>query len=1095
MHKAPSASAALTLERPAAPAVPVALVARLETTRRGLLRLRRVRTLLRTAVALLLLAGLLALADWVWVLGTDVRAAGLVALAALAVAGALRVLLAGRGGPRHGDVAVEVEGAFPALGQSVRTTVEYVEPAADTAPATPGLVRALTQDTDRRTRELPLQKLIPWRSLWLPAACLAFIVLAFAALLAWNPELRTTALRLALRPAQYTNLEVAPGDSALKLGKDFTVQATVSGRPVSNVDLFYRQQGAASEWKSVAMAPPEALGKVHGQLDTTLRDCREDLEYRVVAGPVESPVYRLAILRPLVLKKVEAAVEPPAYTRKPAAVVPEGNLTVLQGSRVRFQFTLDRPPAEAFLSVRPGDASPKSPEARPSTLPLRVEGTGLTGELAALEKDVVYEVHARAADGMELEPARFRIQVQPDRKPSVQFLHPREQLEVTPTTEVRLKVQAADDLGLGKVGIVYQVGSGPAKTLYLNESPGQPASHDAEAVLALEEHALGFQDAITYYAFAEDNRPGRPQRATTELQFIDIRPFKREYQFVKGGGGCCNGASVTLEELIARQRVNLQRTFRQSGQTPADPEAVRRLGKTERELAGATEEFTAGMEQRAGGPIPALHEALEAMETAAAALERTELEPGRESEEAALAGLIKARKNLRQILKDSQCASACQKFDAQQKQKLRKPPEKDKKEMAKLREAVEQLAKEEKKLSEEITPKSGGAQLEKKDSGKPHAGKPSPSSGSPSPGEGGKASESSPLERQQKAAQTAKDLQQQVANEEALKGLPRERMDAAARAIEESARDLEGKRDAEAGKQAAQAAKELERLARQVEALQAAELAARLAAAQSLAKQVAGGQEQLTKEVKEGKQAGGAPRPAERQKDLAEEADTLADLLKKIQEQAEDKNPQLGKALRQVREAHPPEEAVGHMRRAAEALHEGRPHEGGREAEQAARLAGALARAVEAARRGFLQPQLDQLLAAEKKAAEAHKALHSADSDAKKAEAGKKLAELHDALDKLPAQDKKIDEAAAALARVLQHEVFWDRTTDGKPHGGAYIPPYEYVDTVQRVARVLQAKIQEVILKDALLDKDEPVPPQFKALVEEYYRILSEDLR
>ena len=45
------------------------------------------------------------------------------------------------------------------------------------------------------------------------------------------------------------------------------------------------------------------------------------------------------------------------------------------------------------------------------------------------------------------------------------------------------------------------------------------------------------------------------------------------------------------------------------------------------------------------------------------------------------------------------------------------------------------------------------------------------------------------------------------------------------------------------------------------------------------------------------------------------------------------------------------------------------------------------------------------------------------------------------------------------------------------------------------MVEVLQAKIQEVILRDALLDRDENVPPQYKALVEEYYRLLSEDLR
>jgi hypothetical protein len=1089
MHNAASEAGTVTLEPPVTGAGPVALVARLEATRRGMRRCRQVRILLRTAIAVLLLAGLLAAADWLWVLSSDVRAAGLLAPGMLSAAGLLRALLAGRRGPERGDVATLVERYFPDLGQSVRTTLEYVEPSPDTAPATPGLVRALTQDTDRRTRSLPLRKLVPWRSLRLPAACLAALVLAFAALLVWYPELRTTPLRLVLLPAQYTNLEVAPGDCTLRAGGDCTVQATVSGRPVSNVDLFCRPL-ETSEWTAVALAPPDApSGKVLGRLETTLRDCRQDLEYRVVAGPVESPVYRLTVLRPLALEKIEAAVEPPAYTRKPLTVVPEGNFTVLEGSRVRFHFTLDRPPAEALLRLSVGDGSPKSPASKPIALPLHIEGAELTGELAAVEKDLVYEIHARAADGMELEPARFRIGVQPDRKPSVRFLHPREQIEVTPIAEVRLHVQAADDLGLAKVGIVYQVGNGPGKTLYLADLPAQPATHTAEVVLALEEHPLTFQDAIGYYAFAEDNRPGRPQRAVTELQFIDIRPFKREYQFVKGGSGSCHGASVTLEELIARQRVNLQRTFVQAERAGAEAEAVRKLARTERELAAATEEFTRGIEQRAG-LVPALHAALEAMVRASWALEEGRLEVGRGDEETALAGLVKARQNLRQILKDGKSASACRKFDAQQKQKLRKPPEKDnKEERARLQEALARLAREEKKFSEEIAARQGGVKVEKPDRDQPHGSKPSPD-------------ESSPLQRQQKAAQAASDLQQQFAKDEALEGLPRERMEAAARAIEGSARELEGKRDAEAGKQAAEAARELERLARQVEALKGADLTARLTAARGLARQVAREQQRLDKDVKEnrahppdGKQPDGALRQAARQQAIAEEARTLADLLRKAQEEAEEKSPPLGKTLRQVREAHPPEDAVAHMRRAAAALQEGRPHDGGRETEQAARLADSLARAIEEARRGALGPQLDKLLTAEKKAAEAQRALHSADSKAKKAEAEKKVADLHEALDKLPAQDGKLAEAAAALAAALRKEAPWGPMREGNPEGGHYVPPAEYMAPVERVAKVLQTKIQEVILQDALLDRDEPVPPQFKALVEEYYRVLSEDLR
>src|SRR5208283_2446042 len=107
----------------------------------------------------------------------------------------------------------------------------------------------------------------------------------------------------------------------------------------------------------------------------------------------------------------------------------------------------------------------------------------------------------------------------------------------------------SDDFGLSKVGIVYQIGNGPKKTLRLEEDPKQPVSLGVLATLYLEDHSLTQQDSVTYYAFAEDNDPAGPHRVTTELQFIDIRPYKLEYQVVKGGGSC-SGSSVSLEELI-----------------------------------------------------------------------------------------------------------------------------------------------------------------------------------------------------------------------------------------------------------------------------------------------------------------------------------------------------------------------------------------------------------------------------------------------------------------------------------------------------------------------------------------------------------------
>jgi hypothetical protein len=519
--------ATAVIERGAAGPEASGLVEKLEETRQGMYAFQRTRAALVTALVVLGLAGLLAAADWLLVLPGAVRGLGLLALVAVAVVLLGRILL--RPGWRFGrrEAAAEVESAFPDLGQRVCTTLEYAEPSPDTMPAAPGLVRALATDTGRRTSALDFGGLIPWRSLCGLGAGLAGLLLVYVVLLATSGERRTAALRLFLLPVQYTNLQVKPGDESLKVGTDLTVQATLTGRPVKSAAVLYRTAGGAN-WTNLSLAPPDAAAghKLSGTLQTTLKDCQNDLEYRVVAGPVESPVYHVRVLRPLVLKQVEAAVEPPAYTRRPATTNKEGNFKVIAGSKVAFHFTLDREPRTARLVLH-GEQQP---------LPLQVRGNELNGEVPAVARDLEYEVVAEAADGMRLDPNRFRIQVQPDRKPTVRFLKPQEQIEVTPTTEVHMRVEAGDDFGLSAVGVVFQVGNGDKQTLFLQRDPAQPTTLKADVVLPLEDQQVSFQDGVTYHAFAEDNHPDKPQRTTTELQFIDIRPYKRTYQLLDTGG-------------------------------------------------------------------------------------------------------------------------------------------------------------------------------------------------------------------------------------------------------------------------------------------------------------------------------------------------------------------------------------------------------------------------------------------------------------------------------------------------------------------------------------------------------------------------------
>jgi len=171
-----------------------------------------------------------------------------------------------------------------------------------------------------------------------------------------------------------------------------------------------------------------------------------------------------------------------------------------------------------------------------STIQVRTDDNTIYGEIADVRQAITFEVRAGTVDGMQLEPYRVQIRVQPDAKPSVRFVKPAEELEALATAEVPLLVEAGDDLGLHKVGIGFQVAGGPMQSLWEDDYAGGSVKIQSHEVLALEDHNVRFPGSVNYFAFAEDNYFGEPRRSVTPLRFVDIRPFKREYQLLDNGG-------------------------------------------------------------------------------------------------------------------------------------------------------------------------------------------------------------------------------------------------------------------------------------------------------------------------------------------------------------------------------------------------------------------------------------------------------------------------------------------------------------------------------------------------------------------------------
>ena len=319
---------------------------------------------------------------------------------------------------------------------------------------------------------------------------------------------------------------------------------------------------------------------------------------------------------------------------------------------------------------------------------------------------------------MELPENKYRVRVRQDEPPTVWIESPAEALEVHTLAELLMRVRVSDDYGLSRAGIMFEVNNEEEYPLLAHDfaeaakelqetgklSPQTRAT--LEKVLPLEHFELTQQDSIMYYAFAEDIRPGTAQRTESDLRFVDIRPFKRNYALLDPQDGMNmpgnQGPQLkTLEELIARQRYALNRTIQihrkaeRSGE--ADLSGVDSLVKFQGEVAKFTRQLAEGLEARGIDDTELLYQAEASMLLATDSLAAAKYDTAILQDRDALKYLIEGRDRIRiQIQKNPNRAQLAQlrQFDRLQQQKLRRPKTDDQ-EAQEVAERLEQLADKE----------------------------------------------------------------------------------------------------------------------------------------------------------------------------------------------------------------------------------------------------------------------------------------------------------------------------------------------------------------------------------------------------------------
>ena len=366
----------------------------------------------------------------------------------------------------------------------------------------------------------------------------------------------------------------------------------MTGKSADKARLVYTKQGSTSDTESqrqeIDMVRIEGEKRRFGY---ELFNINENIEYYVAANETESERYTVEVFDMPKLTAIEVAYTYSEYTQlKPIIQQGDGNIRTVAGSQAEVRITTNKAIQSGTLTVDAGDPTPM----------IIFDGRTLTTTLDVLN-DGKYTVKLLCVDGFNNQtPIEYTVTAIPDEPPEIVIKEPGRDIKATKLEEVTVLAEAVDDYGVENMTLMYSIGSGEpqelgAETAEVKEKKIISGTY----VFYLEELDVEPGELISYYAQATDNntRTG-PGTSTSELYFIEVRPFNERYmQMDADGQQALSPEGQPFPNLIADQRTIIKKTWkhihsRPSPMTEDYQSAVKQIGKEQDQLKDKTQRVT-----------------------------------------------------------------------------------------------------------------------------------------------------------------------------------------------------------------------------------------------------------------------------------------------------------------------------------------------------------------------------------------------------------------------------------------------------------------------------------------------------------------------
>jgi hypothetical protein len=550
------------------------------------------------------------------------------------------------------QIAQYIEEKYPQLEDRLVTAMEYGSGDAKAS----GMIDLLIRDALDKTRHIDFSIFLNRKRLLSFGVLGVAAFLALFALLSWGPSFFPYGFSHLYVPWTEASLgssmriKISPGDIDIAKGSDQQLKAQLVGFDSPDVRLYTQSEGS-STWNSLAMEP-DSRGSGFQYL---LVDVLSSLRYYVEAKGVKSPAYSIRVLDLSRVDRIDLTYHFPAYTGMPVQNVPnEGDISALKGTKVDLNIHLNRPAQSARLLFD-----------NQATLDLsRANAQTFAGTLS-LQRSGSYVVQIAESPGRQYSGSpEYEMEAVEDAPPKITVTRPMRDVRATNVEEVFSEIKAEDDIGMGKVDLHYSVNGGPEKLVNLyNGKPVQPSVTGTHTFF-LEEFGLQPGDLVSYYGKGWDNNDVTgPGVASSDIYFIQIRPFEQKYTQNQQAGMQAQGGDGEREEALSKQQKEIiSATFkviRDMGRMAAKEAAdgLNSLSLVQSRLAGQAQGVVDRMQRRGASQVDDnfrklseyLKKAIEEMGKAAADLGAQKPEGALPPEQKSLQQLMRAESLFKEI--------------------------------------------------------------------------------------------------------------------------------------------------------------------------------------------------------------------------------------------------------------------------------------------------------------------------------------------------------------------------------------------------------------------------------------------------------------